>query len=176
MAETDCRHEWTMTNVRTGYLVTEGCTHCGIRAAYFTPKENYYKDSYVDGDHKWRFLGSSQAVKFDLECAKCGREVSLRNVTGLMMCVDCKDDCKAPMVGRDRAGDDAWVYLAMCTDPSHVSGVCVTPQETQALTEYFNSRIRTPGKKVVFVPCILMDSIDTCQGEILADIGMKDLY
>jgi len=176
MADESCQHEWTIVNLRTGYLVTEGCPHCGRRACYFTLEDRPYKDSYADGKHRWRFLGSSQAVKFDLRCTKCGKEVSLDRVMSLMLCMGCKEDCEAASTGKEMEGKDAWVYVALCSDLSHASGECVGSEETQALTEYFNSRIRTPGKRVVFVPCILRKSIDTCQGEIIADVGLKELF
>jgi hypothetical protein len=176
MAEGSCKHEWKIVNLRTGYLVTEGCTRTGARAAFFTPEDKIHRDSYIEGKHHWRFMGSSQAVKFDLECEKCGELVKLDNVVGLAACLECKEDCLAFMEGKHLGGDDAWVYLAMCSLSTHEEGKCVTERETKALTEYFNSRIKTPGKKVVFVPDRLRANIDTCQAEVIADIGLKDLF
>jgi len=172
MAEENCQHEWSIINLRNGYLVTEGCGHCGGRASFFTLEDRHHMDSYIDGPHTWKFLGSSQAVKFDLRCEKCGKEVILDKTQALAMCVNCKDNCKAAA----RAVDpDTWVYLALCVQARHEYGECVPEEETTALTEYFNAKINTPGKKVVFVPCILRDSIDFCQAETIADVGLKDI-
>ncbi len=175
MAEDNCRHEWSIINLRSGYLVTEGCAHCGGRTSFFALEDRHHMDSYVDGDHIWKFLGSSQAVKFDLKCNKCGKEVILEKTQALAMCVNCRDDCKAAAKGEGQGDENTWVYLALCVLSTHEYGECVPGEETRALTEYFNSKIKTPGKKIIFVPCILRDNIDFCQAEIIADVGMKDI-
>ncbi len=176
MVDENCQHEWVIANLRNGYLVTEGCTHCGRRTSFFTLEDRHHMDSYIDGDHRWRFLGSAQAVKFDLECKKCAEVVNLDKVMGLMLCLGCKEDCMANLTGKELGGEEAWVYLGLCADSSHVSGECVGSEATETLTEYFNSRIKTPGKSVIFAPCSLRGNIDTCQGEIIADLGLKDIY
>ncbi len=173
MADETCQHQWKIIDIRNGYLVTEGDMRTGERANFFTLEDRHHMDTYVEGDHIWRFLGSSQSVKFDLQCEKCGDVVKLDTVVALAMCIDCKVECKAALKGKVQEG--TWVYLALCNETLHQKGECVPDGETQALTEYFNSRIRTPGKKVLFVPCILRDSIDLCQAEIIADVGMKDI-
>jgi len=175
MADKTCTHEWTIVNLRNGYLVTEGCAHCGGRASFFTLEDRHHMDSYIDGPHKWRFLGSSQAVKFDLQCSKCGKKVALDRTQALGMCVGCKEDCKASRKGKSAGGENTWVYLALCAQSIHEKGECVPAEECRALTEYYQSRIKSPGKRVIFVSCILRDSIDFCQAEIIADIGLKDI-
>ena len=101
--------------------------------------------------------------------------MKLDRVQALAMCVGCKDDCKAAARGKKDGEEEVWVYLALCTEALHRKGECVTQEECDALTEYFNSRIKTPGKRVIFVPCIERGSIELCQAEIIADIGMKDI-
>lgn len=173
----NCRHAWEIINLRNGYLVTEGCTHCGRRANFFTLEDRNHMDSYVEGKHIWGFLGSSQAVKFDFKCTLCGKEIKLDKVMALMACLDCKEDCLAPKKGREKSGDeDSWVYLALCPDPGHENEECIGSEEIKALNSYFNSRIKTPGKRITIIPCLYRGKIDTCQGEIIADVGMKDLF
>lgn len=175
MADDRCHHEWKIINIRDGYLVTEGCMRTGDRANFFALQDRHHMDTYYEGDHYWRFMGSSQAVKFDLECGKCGEVVKLDRVQALAMCVGCKEDCKAALAADSVPGENVWVYLALCNETLHESGECVNRNETEALTEYFNARISTPDKRIIFVPCILRASIDYCQAEIIADIGMKDI-
>jgi hypothetical protein len=175
MTEETCKHEWTTINVDNGYLVTEGCSHCGARQALFTPDDRQSVDSYAKGPHKWHYLSSSQAAKFDLKCTKCGKEVKMDNMVGLLHCTECKEGCKAGALAVHNKGENVWVYLALCGDTSHIAEGCVSEECTQALTEYFNSRIKTPGKKVLIVPCNYRPDIDTCQGEILADTGLKEM-
>ena len=175
MAYDKCNHEWKIINLRDGYLVTEGCMRTSDRSNFFTLHDRHHMDTYYEGEHYWRFLGSSQAVKFDLECVRCGKVMRLERTQALAMCVGCEDDCKANQAGEEEPGGNVWVYLALCNETLHESGECVTREETEALSEYFNSRIDTPQKKIIFVPCILRNSIDYCQAEIIADIGMKDI-
>ena len=75
------------------------------------------------------------------KCEKCGEVVNHNDVIGLALCLECNEDCLAYMEGKNLAGDDAWVYLALCPRPDHEEGNCVGERETTALTEYFNSRI-----------------------------------
>lgn len=175
MSHESCQHWWEIINLRSGYLVTEGCMRTGERANFFTLEDRHHMDTYVDGDHIWRFLGSSQAINFDLQCRKCEKTVKLDRTQSLAMCVGCKDECKAALKGIKDEEGTTWVYLAQCNETLHQAGECVHHEETDALTEYFNSRIKTPGKKIIFVPCILRESIDFCQAEIITDFGMKDI-
>ena len=176
MSNSVCKHQWKTINVKSGYLVTEGCPHCAGRRSFFTLDDRNHMDTYVEGKHRWRFLGSSQAVKFDLECEKCGEVVNLSKMMALLLCIQCMEDCEAGKMARLEGDEKVWVYLALCGDPNHVSGECVGERECEVLTEYFNSRISTPGKRILIVPCKLRPSIDLCQGEILTDVGMKEIF
>ena len=176
MPEETCQHEWRIVNIRNGYIVTEGCAHCGSRLSFFSLGDNPPVDSYTEGDHIWKYLGSAQAVKFDLECTNCGRIVNLDSVVGLMLCTFCNPDCNAGQLSRLVGKDKTWVYVALCSDASHVKGKCVGLEETRTLTEYFNCKIKTPGKSVLFVPCSFIIDIDTCRGEVIADTGLTAIY
>jgi hypothetical protein len=66
--------------------------------------------------------------------------------------------------------------VALCADSTHASGKCVSGAGLAALTEYFNRNIRHPGKKAIVVPCMKCRNIDTCEGIILADRGLTDMY
>jgi hypothetical protein len=45
-----------------------------------------------------------------------------------------------------------------------------------ALEEYFNGNISDPQKRIVVVPCIKCKSIDTCEGIVIADTGLTEIY
>jgi hypothetical protein len=176
MAEDKCNCEWKMINVRSGYLVTEGCAQTGARRSFFSTEQNPPVDNYVEGEWTWKYMGSSQAIKFDLECTECGRVVNLDSTVGLMLCTNCSDNCNAGAMRELLGGDGAWIYVALCSDTSHTKGKCVDLEATRALTEYFNSRIKSPGKNIFFVPCSFIPNIDVCQGEVIADIGLTEIY
>ncbi|MFH1677124.1 MAG: hypothetical protein ABIC40_08875 [bacterium] len=176
MADENCRHKWSVVNARNGFLVSEGCTHCGAKVSYFTLQDKYQTDPYADGVHRWRFLGSSQSVKFDLKCSKCGKIEHLDKIVGLLFCTECREDCNAAKIKALTGNENTWVYLALCSDSSHRKGTCIGEEEIKAVTEYFNGNIRTIGKKIIFLPCSERKSIEVCEGEIIADVGMKEIY
>jgi hypothetical protein len=170
-----CTHTWSMANIRGGYLVVEGCRHCNARASFFSTEASPPVDDYHEGEHYWTYLGSSQAVKFDLKCGSCGAVVSLGDMMGLMLST-CRDqDCE---VGRTtaKAGKGTWVYVALCADSTHASGRCVSDKGIAALMQYFNTKIKDPHKKVIVLPCAKCKSIDTCDGIVIADAGLTEIY
>jgi hypothetical protein len=114
-------------------------------------------------------------VKFDLKCASCGEIVDLNDMMGLMLST-CRDrDCEVGRIAA-RQGKGTWVYVALCADSTHASGKCVSDAGIQALTEYFNANIKDPHKKIIVVPCSKCRSIDTCEGIVIADTGLTDIY
>ena len=166
---TTCLHHWSMTGVFTGYLIGEGCPHCGGRHSYFASEEpGPQADEYRDGPHLWSYLGSFQSIRFHLRCEVCGRDVNLDNMGGLMLST-CEDP-QCP-VGRlvTSTGGNAAVYVALCDDTSHASGTCVSGEGIAALTEYFNQRVRPRGKQIVVVPCRMCNHVENCDGVMLAD-------
>ncbi|MBN2409006.1 MAG: hypothetical protein JXE07_04655 [Candidatus Aminicenantes bacterium] len=172
-----CQHEWTMTNVRSGYLVVEGCFQCRNRISFFSEEPVPPQDDYREGDHFWSYLGSSQASKFDLKCRHCSREIPLNDVMALMLCMRCDPECGVYKAGS--AGDKGrktWVYVALCANTSHASGKCISKEGIKALNEYFSRGIQDPGKRIIVVPCELRKNIDSCQGIVLADVGLTEMY
>ena len=170
-----CSHAWSMVNLRHGYLVVEGCYKCKARSSFFSSEPTLPVDDYEDGEHHWIYLGSSQAVKFDLACDHCGEVVNLDDMMGLMLST-CRDpECEVARTAA-QAGKGTWVYVALCADSTHASGKCVSDAGIETLTEYFNANIKDPGKRIVVVPCIKCKSIDTCAGIVIADVGLTDIY
>jgi hypothetical protein len=169
-----CKHEWSMCNVRHGYLVVEGCWECGGRTSFFSTEPTPPIDEYREGRHSWTYMGSFQSVKFDLECQACGMVASLNDMNGLMLS-ECTDhDCEVgALVGRQSSY--SMVYVALCEDSTHASGECVSSGGIAALNEYFNRNMEGLGRKVVVVPCKLCSSVDTCRGTIIVDVGLTDI-
>jgi len=176
MKKNACNHQWTMTNLRGGYLVIEGCFHCRQRISFFSQEPVPPIDDYHEGEHFWSHLADYQASQFDLKCEKCSMEVPLKNVMALMLCVKCNRECGVHAAGKKERNKQTWVYAALCADTSHAAKKCIPPDSLQALNEYFNQGIEDPAKKIVVVPCSLRKSVDTCQGIVLADVGLTELY
>jgi len=164
-----------MTNIRDGYLVTEGCFHCLNRISFFSSEPVPPIDSYHEGDHFWSYLGSAQAVKFDLICQLCEKLVPLKELMALMLCVGCDPECGVYQIGHRDREPKVWVYVALCADTSHASGVCVPDEGIRALNEYYQAGLEGT-RPIRVVPCRLRRSVDSCQGIILADVGLTELY
>ena len=77
-----CDHSWSMTDVRNGYLVVEGCYHCGARSSFFSTEPVVPVDEYREGPHFWEHLAGYQAVTFNLHCDSCGETVDLQRHDG----------------------------------------------------------------------------------------------
>ncbi len=176
MTKAPCQHQWTMANVRHGYLVVEGCFHCRSRISFFSEEPVPPVDDYTEGEHFWSHLGSSQASKFDLRCQKCGKVIPLRDVMALMLCMKCDPKCGVFETAKKERKRKTWVYVALCADTSHSRRKCVSKDGIRALNAYFNRALHDPAKKIVVVPCDLRKSVDTCQGIVLADVGLTDVY
>jgi len=177
MTDTSCAHKWKIVNVRNGYLVTEGCINTGARQSFFSLEDRPPIDSYTEGKHHWQYLGSSQAVKFDLECEKCHKIANLDKVVGLMLCTRCDPLCCAGIMA-DLLGEESkpWIYVALCSDSSHEEGKCIGASETNILTDFFHGRLKSKKKRIFFVPCCFISNIDRCKGEVIADTGLTDIY
>lgn len=168
-------HHWFMTNIRAGYLVVEGCPECGARSSFFSTEPVAPIDEYHEGDHFWIYMGSSQAVKFDLKCSDCAKVVNLDDMSALMLST-CRDpDCAVGELVR-QWGEGSWVYVALCADSTHATGKCVNSDGVEALNQYFNQDVGPEDRKVIVVPCKVCDSIDKCRGIVIADVGLTELY
>jgi hypothetical protein len=165
-----------MANIRGGYLVVEGCFHCRHRTSFFSEEPVPPQDDYREGDHFWSYLGSSQASKFDLKCELCSQEVELKDVMALMLCMRCDPDCGVYKTGPNERSNKTWVYVALCANTSHASRKCVSRAGIKALNEYFNHGLEDPAKKIIVVSCDSRRQVDTCEGIVLADVGLTEIY
>ena len=175
-AKAACGHSWKIVNLRSGYLVVEGCIHCRQRISQFSEEPVPPIDAYLEDEHFWSHLGDAQASKFDLQCETCGKDVRLRDVMAIMLCMRCDPDCGVYKAGSKSKKGKTWVYVALCANTSHKSGACITKDGIAALNEYFNQGLHDPDKKIIVVPCELRRSVDVCQGIVLADVGLTELY
>ncbi len=172
---TTCTHRWSMTDIRSGYLVMEGCYHCGARSSFFSTEPVAPIDEYREGPHFWEYLGSYQAVHFNLVCRECGEKVDLSDMMGLMLSTCSDPECAVGRLSRE-LGKKTSIYVAICADTSHTSGRCVSDAGVAALEQYFNQQLRSGRRKIKVVPCMMCDRIDRCQGIIIADTGLTDFY
>jgi hypothetical protein len=171
MAAETPKTEWSIQNLSRGWLMTEGCVRCGARRLFFSHEQTPPLDSYIENTHYWRDFEGSRAVRFDLVCSRTGIIVKLDNFLGLALCMGCNSNCLVGTLKRLLKPDNVWIYLALCADPSHVSSKCMSSEQTIALTDYFNSRLRGTGKRILVVPCVFRKEPDCCRGQVIAELG-----
>jgi len=164
-----------LIDIRSGYLVVEGCHHCGARGAFFSTEFAPPVEEYQEGPHHWQYMVSSQAVSFNLRCDVCGETVDLSDVEGLMLCT-CEDPaCELGRMSHD-LGRDTSIYVALCCDSTHEANPdCVSDKGIEALNEYFNQRLREGPKRILVVPCKMCGDVDCCPGIVIADSGLIEL-
>jgi hypothetical protein len=173
MVRGKCKHTWRMTNLRDGFIVTEKCYHCKDERVYFSYEHVPPKMEYKEGEHYWNYEGSAQSVKFDMKCTECGEIVSFEDLMGLMQCAGCDARCHLNILSRICEAQNVWLYAAL----SYQDGreVDLPVENLEVLTDYFTSRLRTPGKKILVVPGSLRRDPDICRGDMLKDVGMLSL-
>ncbi len=173
-SESACSHHWAMTDVRGGFLVVEGCYHCGARSSFFSAEPAAPMDEYREGEHIWEFLSGDQAVSFGLHCGSCGKTADLNSMTGLMMSLCDDPDCAIGRLAL-QLGASASIYVALCGDSTHESGRCVSDEGVAALEEYFNQGRRPGRRRIVVVPCSMRSHADCCRGIVISDAGLTEL-
>jgi len=94
----------------------------------------------------------------------------------LMLCMRCNPECGVYKAGSAEQGSKTWVYVALCADTSHAKKKCIPKSGIKALTEYFNRGLLDGQKKIIVISCDSRKSVDTCQGLVLADVGLTDIY
>ena len=89
-----CSHLWTMADMRSGYLVVEGCYHCGARTSFFSDEPAYRWTSTA----RARTAGSTSPAprRSPSTCAAsaAGSTVDLSDMAGLMLST-CEDPSAA---------------------------------------------------------------------------------
>ena len=168
-----CQHKWQMAGVKDGFIVTEKCYHCNGLRTFFSFEETPPKEEYREDSHYWEYAGSAQSIKFSLKCGACGEVVTFEDLMGLMQCAGCDAACHINIISRICEGQNIWVYGGL----SYQSGaeVDLPAEKLEAVTAYFTSRLRTPGKKILVLPGSLRKNPETCRGDILKDVGMLSL-
>jgi hypothetical protein len=170
-----CAHRWSLADIRSGYLVVEGCHHCGARGTYFSTEVAVPKEDHQEGPHHWQYMVSSQAVTFNMRCDVCGEAVDLGDVVGLMLCTCDDASCELARMSAE-LGPDTSIYVALCSDSTHETNPdCVSEDGLAALNEYFNQRLREGRKKILVVPCKMCGNVDCCPGIVIADSGLIEL-
>ena len=174
MQEDSCSHNWDMINVLPGFIITEKCSHCSKISTYFSFEERPPLEEYREGDHFWNVVESAQSIRFDLLCSNCGTLVQFEELSGLLMCTGCDENCKVNKLMDELAKECTWVYVAFGFLPTG-ERVQLGKEKISILEEYFNQRRKSSSSKIKIVSNEMIDNIATCFAEVIKDVGMLSL-
>jgi len=172
MTEEPCTHSWKIADTRDGFIVAEKCFHCGHIREYFASERTPPKEEYREGAHYYNFMTSAQTVHFNMRCEGCGKVVSLRNLMAIMQCEHCTGHCPLHLISRTAQEQRLWVYGALCYATPDGGEGALDLEQLLALNAFFNSRLRSPGKKILILPSTFRASPATCKAIVLTDVGM----
>jgi len=169
-----CEHRWQMVNVQTGFIITETCYRCKKISSYFSFEDSPPLEEYRDKDHFWNVIGSSQSIRFSLECNKCMRLVPYIELSGLMMCTSCDEKCLVDLMMKKLAKERTWIYVAFGFLPLKEREQ-ISQEKIDILEDYFNQRRQSATSRIKIIGTDLIDNISTCYAKMIQDVGMLSL-
>jgi hypothetical protein len=176
MAKAVCRHQWITTHIRSELLVVRSCFHCRKFISSFSEGPVPPIDDYMEGAHFWSRRGDSEASKFDLLCGTCSKEVRRPELMAIRPCMTYSPAWGVFEVSEDSKDKKRWVSGALFANTPHTSGTCISREGIRALNEYFNQGLQDASRRGHIVRRDLRPSVDTCQGVVLADVGLTEIY
>ncbi len=163
-----------MVNVQTGFIITETCYRCKKISSYFSFEDTPPLEEYRDKEHFWNVIGSTQSFRFDLQCNSCGQLVEFNELSGLMMCTSCDENCEVDKMMKELAKERTWIYVAFGFLPIEERGH-ISPEKIAILEEYFTQRRKSTTSKIKIIGSDLIANISTCYAEVIQDVGMLSL-
>jgi hypothetical protein len=174
MEECKSQHQWEITNVQPGFLITEKCSHCNLVSTYFCNEERPPMEEYRQKDHFWKVKESAQTIRFDLNCKVCGTYIQYNELCGLMLCTGCDDECEIGKIMKIYEQERTWIYVAFGFLPVDIN-TKLSLQKIEYLEQCFNQRRKSTNSRVKFVSYELINNISKCYAEIIKDVKMLAL-
>jgi hypothetical protein len=168
MQSSACAHQWEMVNAYSGFITTEICHKCKLVSTYFSQEESPPLEEYKDGEHFWNVMSTVQSIKFDLQCKLCNTQVSLAELSSLMLCTGCNKDCRVFKLMDRSQGNSVWVYVAFGFKP-YKDKVQLSKEKLGILQDYFNQRRMSSKSSIKIVSHDMIDDLDSCTGGFIED-------
>ena len=174
MQEESCAHLWEMINIQPGFIITEKCSHCSKISTYFSFEERPPLEEYRDGEHFWNVVESAQSIRFDLLCSQCGTLAQFEELSGLLMCTGCDEECGVDKLMSELSKKRTWVYVAFGFLPLDEKQQ-LSEEKITILENYFNQRRKSSFSKIKIISNEMIKNISTCYAEVIKDVGMLSL-
>ena len=169
------KRKWEMINIRTGYIIYESSYPNSYTRCYFSEEEVEPVEEYKEGEEFWKFAGSAQSVRYDLKDAVTGEVVELKELLGIMFPDGKKCGGEIATLQDIAEPQQIFIYLALCFRGTHGEEIELSDKQIQALNEYFNDRLYTPGKKILILPERFGGPPERLFGHILVDVGLTSM-
>ena len=166
------KNEWEMIDEKIGYVVYENSFPSGLIRCYFSFEDVPPLEEYKEGKEYWKYIGSAQSLKFNLKNKTTGEVVQLNELMGIMYPTIDDPDNNVYQIQQIAENNKIFIYIALTYRDPSVKGRKLTDEQLTALNEYFNNRLRSPGKKILILPENICGDPSKCKGEILTDIGL----
>lgn len=174
MQTQQCAHQWEMVNTWPGFILTETCHKCSLVSTYFSREDNPPLEEYRDGEHFWNVMCNAQSIRFDLKCRSCNTLVTYDELSSLMLCTDCKTDCKVSGLLKKYSEENIWIYVAFGFRPFPEKKQ-LSDEKITILEDYFNQRRKSSGSSIKIVSYEMIDDLDSCTGEFIMDTSLLSL-
>ncbi len=174
MQNPTCKHQWEMVNIRPGYILTETCHKCQLVSSYFSFEDYPPFEEYKDGEHFWNVMDSVQSVSFDLRCKECNILVSFNELSSLMLCTGCRDDCRVNDLILEYSSQNIALYVAFGFKPVNEKKQ-LSPEQISVLEDYYNQIRKSSGTSIRIVSFDMIDDLDSCTGEYIMDRHLLSL-
>jgi len=167
-----CDHSWKMVNIEFGFTVFERCSHCHKVRTFFSPLDTW--DDYNEAACHWTIVENAQSIRFDLQCSACNCLEKFDDLSGLMYCTSCMEDCEAERIRQRLELQRTFIMIAFGFLPDALIHP-ISEDRLNILSQYFNQRRDTQRSRIQIIPCNQISQLSLCRGEFIHDVGMLSL-
>ncbi len=164
-----CSHSWDMANVVSGLIIMKKCYRCGKVSSCFSLDKDPPLESCHEEPHYWNFMEAIPALHFDLKCSKCGTEIKLDEMVGLMVCTGCDDKCEVNLLTEKLKAENTQVFIALEPRPIDERKQ-LAPEKFAAVEQYFENKSSILKRHIKIVPQEMVRNIATCDANAVSDI------
>jgi hypothetical protein len=166
---------YEMVNVQPGYVIVEKERFSGAARSYFSGEPSPPKEEYAEGKQVWSYSGMAQSFQFDIRDSSTGSVTPFRELLGLLYYGCCREDSDVRRLGTLAHELDISVYVAITYEAADGSRLNISEEKIRILNQFFNERLRSPGKKILILPDLFDLYKEVSHGQIAIDFGLTSL-
>jgi hypothetical protein len=161
-----------LVNIEPGYVIIEREMYSQTARSYFSPEPVPPKEPYREGAQVWHFWEMAQSFRFAVRDNETGETVDFRELLGLIYYGCADKDSDLYKMGQLAHENNISIYVAITYEAPDGSRVNISLEKLALLNKAFNSRLRTPGKKILILPDYFGLYKGITYGQIMLDFGL----